>query len=96
MITIESSTEDLTADNGGTHLPRSIDPLIKLPLHQQERLRQIESRREEDEKLYPGGFGRRRSSTDNNLHAMSTIPVISVRRLFIASRLFQATWPKWK
>jgi len=79
---------DSDDDDGTTMLQQPID-LLKLPLDQQERLRlkELEDWRKQDERLYPGGLRRRRSSTDDVLGASSTTPtptpVIKVHLLLL-------------
>jgi len=80
LIAMESSTEDLDTDDGVASLLRRTERPVtqfQLPLDQQERLKIIENWRHQDECLYPKGYGRRRSSTDNILEIPAT-PVIQV------------------
>jgi len=80
LVPLESSVEDLTSEDGVTttlqHMERPVTQ-FQLPLDQQERLKLIEHWRQQDEKLYPRGFERRRSSADNILEVPTT-PVIEL------------------
>jgi len=76
-VALASFLEDPAIDDRGTSTlqePRRNQQ--RLDLEQQERLRQIEEWRRQDERLYPCGLERKRSSTDDNLQTMFTTPVI--------------------
>jgi len=84
LIAMESSTEDLDTNDGVASLLRRKERPVtqfQLSVDQQERLKLIENWREQDERLYPTGYGRRRSSNDNILE----IPVIPVFKLYFRS-----------
>ena len=87
QMALQSSAEDLATDDRGRSEPvlrRLTRPThaFEIPLFQQERLNQLEHWRQQDEQLYPGGFRRRRSSTDDILDQGTSItPVITCSAL---------------
>ena len=80
-MALQSSAEDVTTDNAAStrtfrSLARPVNTL-DLPPFQQERLELLENWRQQDERLYPGGFGSRRLSTDDLLNeAIPKTPVM--------------------